>query len=119
MTNMSAHSPLFAIVADAQALRDRGDLAGARAILEDAWEIAAAAYGGEHPQVIETARLLAGYHREAGDLSGARRVLETAQAGGQLRLADSHPLMLLLAYDLGVVAHELGVGHDGVDAFAP
>lgn len=112
MTNVSASSPLSAIVADARALHDQGDLAGARVMLEDAWEIASAAYGGEHPQVIETARLLAGYHHEAGDLSGARRVLETTQAAGQLRLTDDDPLMLLLAYDLGVVAHEFGNRHE-------
>jgi hypothetical protein len=103
---------LTAVQQNARALRGNGDLAGARLMLEQALEVAKASIGEDHPEVLSTAHLLAGMHREAGEPAAARRVLEEAVAAGQLRYADGEPLMLALSYTLGTVADELGNRHE-------
>jgi Tetratricopeptide repeat len=103
---------LTAIQQNARALRGNGDLAGARLMLEQGLEMAKASLGEDHPEVLSTAHLLAGLHREAGEPAAARRVLEEAIAAGQLRYGDGEPLMLAMSYTLGTVADELGNRHE-------
>ncbi|WP_246274886.1 fibronectin type III domain-containing protein [Phytohabitans houttuyneae] len=114
---MSQPSPLATAQQNARALRDAGDLAGARVMLDQTLEGAKAALGEDSPDVIATGQVLAGLHREAGDPMAARRVLEEAYAAGQLHLGDSHPLMLSISFDLGGVAEELGNRHEARRAF--
>src|SRR5688500_12643988 len=87
-----SQSPLELAEQNARALRDAGDLAGARVMLDQTLEGAKVALGEDNPDVIATAQVLAGLHREAADPAAARRVLEEAFAAGQLRLGDAHPL---------------------------
>jgi hypothetical protein len=117
MTGVSQPSPLATAQQNARALRDAGDLAGARVMLDQTLEGAKAALGEENPDVIATGQVLAGLHREAGDPMAARRVLEEAYAAGQLHLGDGHPLMLSISFDLGGVAEELGNRHEARRAF--
>jgi hypothetical protein len=112
MTDVPQPTQLSAVHQNARILRDRGDLAGARLMLEQALEVAAATHGEDHPEVLLTARLLAGLHREAGDAAAARRVLEEALAAGQLKYGDTDPMMLAISYELGTVADELGNRHE-------
>ncbi|MGN9913559.1 tetratricopeptide repeat protein [Phytohabitans sp. LJ34] len=114
---MSQPSPLATAQQNARALRDAGDLAGARVMLDQTLEGAKAALGEDSPDVIATGQVLAGLHREAGDPMAARRVLEEAYAAGQLHLGDGHPLMLSISFDLGGVAEELGNRHEARRAF--
>lgn len=109
---MPQPTQLTAIQQNARALRSNGDLAGARLMLEQGLELAKATLGEDHPDVLSTAHLLAGMHREAGEPAAARRVLEEAIAAGQLRYSDGEPLMLALSYTLGTVADELGNRHE-------
>lgn len=117
MTGVSQPSPLATAQQNARALRDAGDLAGARVMLDQTLEGAKVALGEDNPDVIATAQVLAGLHREAGDPMAARRVLEEAYAAGQLHLGDGHPLMLSISFDLGGVAEELGNRHEARRAF--
>lgn len=117
MTGVSQPSPLATAQQNARALRDAGDLAGARVMLGQTLEGAKAALGEDNPDVIATGQVLAGLHREAGDPMAARRVLEEAYAAGQLHLGDGHPLMLSISFDLGGVAEELGNRHEARRAF--
>ncbi|WP_018216070.1 fibronectin type III domain-containing protein [Salinispora vitiensis] len=97
----------------ALALRHAGDLAGARQLLTDAVESAhPPPYGPDHPEVLDTAHLLARLHREAGDPSAARRVLEEALAAGERLRSDADPLLLALVFELASVADELGNRHE-------
>jgi hypothetical protein len=47
-----------------------------------------------------------------GDLPAARRLLEETLDAADRTLGDAHPLLLLLAYDLGMIADELGNRHE-------
>jgi hypothetical protein len=114
---VSQPSPLALAQQNARALRDAGDLAGARVMLDQTLEGAKVALGEDNPDVIATGQVLAGLHREAGDPAAARRVLEEAYSAGQLHLGDSHPLMLSISFDLGGVAEELGNRHEARRAF--
>lgn len=98
--------------AEARALRDRGDLDSARAILEDNLDTGTFQYGEDHPDVLATAHLLATMHRRAADLTSARRVLEEALHAGSLRLPDDDQIMLGLSFELARVADELGNRHE-------
>src|SRR5688500_19926432 len=86
-----SRSPLATAQQNARALRDAGDLAGARVMLDQTLEGAKVALGEDNPGVSATGQVLAGLHREAGDPMAARRALEEAYAAGQLHLGDSHP----------------------------
>jgi Tetratricopeptide repeat/Fibronectin type III domain len=112
MAGVSAPTHLATVVQNARALRERGDLAGARTVLAEALVLAGAAYGHDHPDVLHTARLLAAVHRETGALTDARRTIEEALNAGQLSRAEDEPVMLLLTYDLGLIADELGNRHE-------
>src|SRR5262245_39249897 len=81
-------------------------------MLAEALAGAKPAYGAGHRDVLQMGRLLASLYREAGNVSAARRTLEEAVAAGQLQWPNDDPLMLLLAYDLGMVAHEFGNRHE-------
>src|SRR5439155_21479870 len=79
---VSAADRLSAVTQDARARVARGDLRGARDLLDPAVESGGMALGPDHPQVLASARLLASLHRELGDLADARRVLEEAPHPG-------------------------------------
>jgi hypothetical protein len=117
MTGVSQPSPLAVAQQNARALRDSGDLAGARVMLDQTLDGAKVALGEDNPEVIATGQVLAGLHREAGDPMAARRALEEAYAAGQRPLGDAHPLMLSISFDLGGVAEELGNRHEARRAF--
>ncbi|HEV8571047.1 MAG TPA: tetratricopeptide repeat protein [Actinoplanes sp.] len=114
---MSQPSPLLAVRQRAQALAGSGDLAGARAVLEQAVDAGKSTLGEDDPDVLTTLHQLARVHQQADDPSSARRVLEEAYAAGQWRLGDSDPLMVEISFDLGVVAEELGNRHEARKAF--
>ncbi|HKT05283.1 MAG TPA: tetratricopeptide repeat protein [Rugosimonospora sp.] len=103
---------LLAAWQQADALSSRGNLPAARDVLEPAAEVAAAAYGPDHPDVLETAQRLALVFRGLADWSAARRVLEDALAAGLLRYGDADPLMLSLSAELGIAAEQLGNRHE-------
>ena len=109
---MSTSTNLSAAVTEARSRYDRGDLDGARSLLTQSLELATPMLGTADRDVLQTSRLLAALHRESGDVPGARRILEEAQANGQRQWPDEDPLMLLLAFDLGVVADEFGNRHE-------
>ncbi|MBO0868699.1 MAG: tetratricopeptide repeat protein, partial [Micromonosporaceae bacterium] len=69
--------------------RAQGDLAAARQVLEPATDVAKAAFGPDHPDVLATQQRLALVHRDLGDWPAARRVLEEALANGQVRYGDA------------------------------
>ncbi|MEV4347791.1 tetratricopeptide repeat protein [Actinoplanes sp. NPDC049596] len=94
-----------------------GEANEARELLERAVEGNRAALAGGEPELIAAMRELAGLHAEAGDPMAARRLLEEAQAAGH-RLVASDPLAVMLAYDLAVVADELGNRHVARTNFA-
>ncbi|MDR7276864.1 hypothetical protein [Catenuloplanes atrovinosus] len=91
----------------AQQLADSGDLAGAQALLTRVVDQARPGLAAGGPELLATMRQLAGLHVQAGDHPGARRLLEEAYAAGQQRSQPADPVMVLLAYDLAVVADEL------------
>jgi hypothetical protein len=103
---------LSAIVADARERYERHDLTGARAVLIEALKVATPTLGAADRDVLQTSRLLATLYREGGELAPARRILEEAIAAGQLRWPEDDPLMLLMIFDLGVVADEFGNRHE-------
>jgi Tetratricopeptide repeat len=109
---VSAPDHLTAVARNAHALATRGDLSGARAMLDQALEPAATMLGPDHPEVLAATRLLASLHRDLGELSDARRVLEEALAAGQFTLGDDNPALLPLSYDLAMLADELGNRHE-------
>ncbi|MGX6607055.1 tetratricopeptide repeat protein [Micromonosporaceae bacterium Da 78-11] len=115
---MSLPSPLTPAWQRAQALASSGDLAGARAVLERAFELGKVNLSEDDPDVLRTAYQLAAVHQRADDPSAARRVLEEAYAAGQWRLGDADPLMVEISHDIGVVAEELGNRHEARKAFA-
>jgi hypothetical protein len=96
----------------ARALRDRGDVVSARALLDHAVEASRGAYREDDPELLAVLHGLADLHRAAGDPAAARRTLEAALAAGERRLGDTDPLRLAIAYDLGAVAAELGNRHE-------
>lgn len=109
---MSVPDHLTTVARNARALATRGDLGGARAMLDQALEPAATMLGPDHPEVLAATRLLASLHRDLGELSDARRVLEEALAAGQFTLGDDSPALLPLSYDLAMLADELGNRHE-------
>ena len=109
---MSQPIQLAAVAERVNALRESGDTAGARAVLDQALDVAVPTLGEDHPDVLQAVQLLATLHREAGDAPGARRVLEDALAVGEHRWSHSHPLLLAISFDLGGVAEELGNRHE-------
>jgi len=112
MAGVAEPSLLAGVRHNALALGAAGDLAGARDYLDRALESARPAFGEDHPEVLETAQVLAGLHRDLGDSPAARRVLEEALATGQLRLGEADPLLLAISFDLGMIAEELGNRHE-------
>jgi hypothetical protein len=96
----------------ARELRDRGDLASARMLLEDSLDVAAFQYGEDHPDVLVTSHLLAALYRRAGDLPGARRILEEALQAGSLSLDEGDPVMLRMSFELAGIADSLGNRHE-------
>jgi hypothetical protein len=109
---VSVPDHLITVARNARALATRGDLSGARAMLDQALEPAATMLGPDHPEVLAATRLLASLHRDLGELSDARRVLEEALAAGQFTLGDDSPDLLPLSYDLAMLADELGNRHE-------
>ena len=93
----------------AQQLAVGGDLPGARAVLEPVVDLGRPGLATGDPELLATMRQLAGLYARAGDHTGARRLLEEAYGAVQ-RVGPADPLMVLLAYDLAVVAEELGHG---------
>lgn len=118
MAGVSSPSHLAAVAENARRLRAGGDLASARAVLEQALLTGRPAYGEDHPEVLLTAHLLAGVHREMGDPSAARRVLEESLDAGLRRFGEGDRVMLAISFDLGGVAEELGNRHEARKNFA-
>jgi hypothetical protein len=112
MADVNQPSSLAAAWRTAQALRDRGDVASARALLDHAVEVSRGTYREDDPELLAVLHGLAGLHRAAGDPAAARRTLEQALTAGERRLGDTDPLRLAIAYDLGAVAAELGNRHE-------
>ena len=98
--------------AHARALRDKGDLASARMLLEDSLDVATFQYGEDHPDILVTSHILATLYRRAGDLPAARRLLEEALQAGSARLAESDPVILRLSFELAGVVDALGNRHE-------
>jgi Tetratricopeptide repeat len=96
----------------ARALRDRGDLASARMLLEDSLDVATFQYGEDHPDVLVTSHLLAALYRRAGDLPAARRLLEEALQAGSGRLPESDPVLLRMTFELAGIVDALGNRHE-------
>jgi hypothetical protein len=94
----------------AEALTESGDLDGARALLERAVEIGRTQLDQGDAELMATMRQLADVQMRADDPMAARRTLEEALDAG-IRLGDADPLMLMIAYDLGLVAEELANRH--------
>ncbi|MBL7255415.1 tetratricopeptide repeat protein [Paractinoplanes lichenicola] len=92
----------------ARSLAEAGDPEAARALLEDAVAQGRAGLAEGDPELLETMRQLAGLHIAAGDPAAARRVLEEAAAASR---GDADPLVVMLAFDLAVVAEELANRH--------
>jgi hypothetical protein len=109
---VSVPDHLITVARNARTLATRGDLSGARAMLDQALEPATTMLGPDHPEVLAATRLLASLHRDLGELSDARRVLEEALAAGQFTLGDDSPDLLPLSYDLAMLADELGNRHE-------
>jgi hypothetical protein len=101
----------------AQQLADSGDLAGARAVLEAVVDLGRPGLAMADPELLATMRQLAGLHTRDADPAAARRLLEEAHSAGQ-RIGPADPLMVLLAYDLAVVAEELDNRHEARRHFA-
>ncbi|WP_179855578.1 tetratricopeptide repeat protein [Paractinoplanes atraurantiacus] len=101
----------------AQDLAGAGDPEGARELLERAVESNRAALAEGDPELLAAMRDLATLRSQAGDPMSARRLLEEARAAAH-RLAPSDPLAVMLAYDLGTVAEELGNRHVARTSFA-
>ncbi|MBL7255942.1 tetratricopeptide repeat protein [Paractinoplanes lichenicola] len=114
---MSQPSPLGPARQRAHALASSGDLAGARALLEQAVELGKVNLSEDDPDVLRTAYELGILLQRADDPSAARRVLEDAYAAGQWRLGDSDSLMVLISHEIGVAAEELGNRHEARKAF--
>jgi hypothetical protein len=102
----------------ARQLAGAGNLSGARSVLENAVEQMRPALATGDSDVLETMRELAALHSREDDPTGARRLLEEAYAAGQHTKGPSEPLMVLLAYDLAVVAEELANRHEARKNFA-
>lgn len=96
----------------ARALRDKGDLASARMLLEDSLDVAAFQYGEDHPDVLVTSHLLATLYRRAGDLPAARRLLEEALHAGSGRLPEADPVLLRISFELAGITDALGNKHE-------
>jgi hypothetical protein len=101
----------------AQQLADSGDLAGARAVLEAVVDLGRPGLAMADPELLATMRQLAGLYTRDADPAAARRLLEEAYSAGQ-RIGPADPLMVLLAYDLAVVAEELDNRHEARRHFA-
>jgi hypothetical protein len=101
----------------AEALVESGNLDGARALLERAVEIGRTRLAHGDAELLATMRQLAGVQMRADDPMAARRTLEEALEAG-IRLGDADPLMLMLSYDLALVAEELANRHVARSHFA-
>jgi hypothetical protein len=101
----------------AEALVESGNLDGARALLERAVEIGRTRLAHGDAELLATMRQLAGVQMRADDPMAARRTLEEALEAG-IRLGDADPLMLMLSYDLALVAEELANRHVARTHFA-
>jgi hypothetical protein len=110
--DMPVPASLAAAWLEADDLRSRGDLVGARQVMREAAESGHSAYGREHPDVLETDQRLAALHAEAGDLAEARRVLEEALAAARLRRPESDPVVVGISAQLAPIADELGNVHE-------
>ncbi|MCY1144131.1 tetratricopeptide repeat protein [Actinoplanes sp. Pm04-4] len=117
MACVSQPSPLAPARQRALALSSSGNLAEARAVLEQAVELGKLNLSEDDPAVLATAFELGRVLQQGDDPMGARRVLEEAYAAGQWRLGDSDPLMLQISHDIGAVAEELGNRHEARKAF--
>lgn len=104
--------------AHARALRDKGDLASARMLLEESLDVAAFQYGEDHPDVLVTSHLLATLFRRAGDLPSARRLLEEALQAGSATLDESDPVMLRMSFELAGIVDALGNRHEARKHYA-
>ncbi|MDY7090967.1 MAG: tetratricopeptide repeat protein, partial [Actinomycetota bacterium] len=117
MASVSQPSPLDPARQRARALASSGDVAGARALLEQAVELGRINLSEDDPDVLRTAYELGILLQRVDDPSAARRVLEEAYAAGQWRLGDSDALMLQISHEIGAVAEELGNRHEARKAF--
>lgn len=93
-------------------MRDAGQLRTAIDYLHRALAAGRGTFGDDDPEVLRTGHLLADLYRAENDPSAARRVLEETLAAGERRLGEAHPAMLAVAFDLGLVADELGNRHE-------
>lgn len=93
-------------------MRDAGELRTAVDYLHRALTAGRSTFGDDDPEVLRTGHLLADLYRAQGDPPAARRVLEETLAAGERRLGETHPAMLAIAFDLGLVADELGNRHE-------
>jgi hypothetical protein len=101
----------------ARQIADSGDLPRARAVLERVVDLGRPGLATGDPELLATMRQLAGLYAQDDDPTAARRLLEEAYAAGQ-RSGPADPLMVLLAYDLAVVAEELANRHEARKNFA-
>jgi hypothetical protein len=98
--------------AQARALRDKGDLASARMLLEESLDVAVFQYGENHPDILLTSHLLATLYRRAGNLPAARRLLEEALQAAATSLPESDPVVLRISFELAGVVDALGNRHE-------
>ncbi|MFY1699669.1 tetratricopeptide repeat protein [Solwaraspora sp. WMMA2101] len=109
---MAQPSPLTEVRRRAGAMRDAGELPTAVDYLHRALTAGRGTFGDDDPEVLRTGHLLADLYRAQDDPPAARRVLEETLAAGERRLGETHPAMLAIAFDLGLVADELGNRHE-------
>ncbi|MCU7729192.1 tetratricopeptide repeat protein [Actinoplanes sp. KI2] len=104
---MPPSSPFSQARQQAQALAEGGNPDGARDVLERAIELGRADLAAGDRELLTTMQQLAALHRRAGDPAAARRLLEEAYEAGR-RVGEADPVLVTVAYDLAVVAGELG-----------
>ncbi|MEO5376095.1 MAG: tetratricopeptide repeat protein, partial [Alphaproteobacteria bacterium] len=75
-------------------LRSQGDLAGARALQEQALAVRRRVLGVEHPDTLTSMSNLAETLRSQGDLAGARALEEQVLAVRRRVLGEEHPVTL-------------------------
>jgi tetratricopeptide (TPR) repeat protein len=88
-------------------LYDLGDLAAARAAIEQALAIWKPAYGEEHPQVGTAQNNLGMVLEELGDLAGAQAAFERALTIFEHSLPPDHPNIAAVRRNLEAVMAEL------------
>jgi hypothetical protein len=114
---VSVVARLPAIRRNAEKLRRQGHPQRAHDLLVPALDVTRDSFGPEHPDTLETMRLLALTEYDLHNLTGARRVLEEALAAGRYSLGEADRLMLLLSAQLGGVADELGNRYEARRAY--